>query len=125
MRRFQRFSPNLLNFQWPLSAEVEIKLFLWISHDHMINESRDSVVRYPHPKLQRLYSKSNQNSITKNINMYYKLRQACVINWGSFVLLQIRENAVTSWGSLIITNWGKCCYKLGQLLQIRAAVITK
>ena len=54
--------------------------------------------------------------------MYYKLRQACVINWGSFVLLQIRENAVTSWGSLIITNWGSC-YKLGQpLLQNRRAI---
>ena len=57
--------------------------------------------------------------------MYYKLRQACVTNWDSFVLLQIRENVVTSWGSFIITNWGKCCYNLGQLLQIMAAVITK
>ena len=41
--------------------------------------------------------------------MYYKLGQACVTNWGSF----------------IITNSGKCCYKLGQLLQIRAIVTTK
>ena len=57
--------------------------------------------------------------------MYYKLGQACVTNWGSFVLLQIRANVVTNWGSFIITNWGKCCYKLGQLLQIRATVITK
>ena len=37
------------------------------------------------------------------------------------------------WGKLmlqvgvffIIKNWGNCCYKLGQLLQIRAIVITK
>ena len=57
--------------------------------------------------------------------MYYILGQASVKNWGSFALLQIRENLVTNWGSFIITNWGKCCYKLGQLLQIRAAVITK
>ena len=57
--------------------------------------------------------------------MYYKLGKACVTNWGSFVLLQIRANVVTNWGSFIITNWGKCCYKLGQLLQIRATVITK
>ena len=57
--------------------------------------------------------------------MYYKLGQACVTNWGSFVLLQIRANVVTNWGSFIITNQGKCCYKLGQLLQIRATVITK
>ena len=56
--------------------------------------------------------------------MYYKLEQACVTNCGSFVLLQIRANVVTNWGSFIITNWGKCCYKLGQLLQIRATVIT-
>ena len=41
--------------------------------------------------------------------MYYKLGKACVTNWGSF----------------IITNWGKCCYKLEQLLQTRATVITK
>ena len=54
--------------------------------------------------------------------MYYKLRQACVTNWGSFVLLQIRANVVTNWGSFIITNWGSY-YKLGQpLLQNRAAI---
>ena len=57
--------------------------------------------------------------------MYYKLGQACVTNWGSFVLLQVTENLVTNWDSLIITNWSKCCYKLGRLLQIRATVITK
>ena len=61
--------------------------------------------------------------------MYYKLRQACVTNWGSFVLLQIRANVVTNWASLLIqigesvfTNWGRY-YKLGQpLLQNRAAI---
>ena len=66
--------------------------------------------------------------------MYYKLGQACVMDWGSFVLLQTRENVVTNWGSFFITNWGqvllqieaKCItnwgryYKLGQLLQIGA-----
>ena len=36
--------------------------------------------------------------------MYYKLGQACVTNWGSFALLQIRANVVTNWGSFIITN---------------------
>ena len=41
------------------------------------------------------------------------------------MLLQIRANVVTNWNSLVITNWGRCCYKMGQLLQIRAAVITK
>ena len=54
--------------------------------------------------------------------MYYKLEQACVTNWGSFILLQIRANVVTNWGSFIITNWGSY-YKLGQpLLQNRAAI---
>ena len=38
---------------------------------------------------------------------YYKLGQS---------LLQIGASAVT--------NWGKCCYKIGQLLQIRAKFIT-
>ena len=56
--------------------------------------------------------------------MYYKLGQDCVTNWGSFLSLQIRANAVTIWGSFIVTNWGKCCYKLRQLYQIKATVIT-
>ena len=46
--------------------------------------------------------------------MYYKLGQACVTNWGSFVLFQIRAN--------VVTNWGKMYYKLGQVLQIRAII---
>ena len=55
--------------------------------------------------------------------MYYKSQQACVTNWGSFVLLQIRANVITNWGSFISTTWDKCGYKLGQpLLQNRAAV---
>ena len=54
--------------------------------------------------------------------MYYKLGQARVTNWGSFVLLQIRANVVTNWGRLIVTNWGSY-YKLEQpLLQNRAAI---
>ena len=66
--------------------------------------------------------------------MYYKLRQACVTNWGRFVLLKIRENVVTNWGSFYklgqpflqnratIKNWGKMYYKLGQVFGIRAII---
>ena len=66
--------------------------------------------------------------------MYYKLGQACVTNWGSFVLLQIRANVVTNWGSYYklgqpllqnraaITNCGIIYYKLGQVLQIRTII---
>ena len=74
--------------------------------------------------------------------MYYKLVEACVRNWGIFVLLQIRANIVTNWGSFVITNWGsyyklgksllqnraditnleKTYYKLGQVLQIREII---
>ena len=81
--------------------------------------------------------------------MYYKLGQACVTNWGSFVLSKIRANVVTNraasllqigasvvtnWcsyyksgqpllqNSETITNWGKIYYKLGQVLQIRAVI---
>ena len=36
--------------------------------------------------------------------MYYKLGQAFVKNWGSFVLLQIGASVATNWGSY---------YKLG------------
>ena len=57
--------------------------------------------------------------------MYYKLGKAYLTNWGSFVSSQIRASVVTNWNNLIITNWGKCCYKSGQVLQIRENVITK
>ena len=102
-------------------AKVEIKLLFAY---HMINESPDSLGEIPSPYIIltiRLWSEK-QNSISK-IYMYYKLGQACVTTWGSFVLLRIRANFVTNWGSFIITNQGKCCYKLRQLLQIRATVI--
>ena len=56
--------------------------------------------------------------------MRYKLRQACVTNWGSFVLLQISANVVTNWGSFIITNWGNRYYKIGKLLQTGENIIT-
>ena len=36
--------------------------------------------------------------------MYYKSGQACVTDWGSFVLLQIGANFATNWGRFIITN---------------------
>ena len=46
--------------------------------------------------------------------MCYKLGQACVRNWGNFVLLQIRASTFTNWGSY---------YKLGQnVLQIGAGI---
>ena len=75
--------------------------------------------------------------------------QACITNWGSFVLLQIRANFLkikaasllqigasveTNWGSCYklrqpslqnrpaITNCGKIYNKLGQILQIRAII---
>ena len=63
--------------------------------------------------------------------MYYKLGEACITNWDSFVLFQIRASVVTHWGNYYklvqpllqnraaITNWGRY-YKLGQLLQIGA-----
>ena len=73
-------------------------------------------VRHPHPKSQ-LLEYEQRNSITK---IYIR-----ITNWGSFVLLQIRANVVTNWSSFIITNWDKCCYKLGQpLLQLGAKLIT-
>ena len=58
--------------------------------------------------------------------MYYKLGQACVTSWDSFVLLQIGE-ALLQIGAAsllqiresVVTNWGSY-YKLGQLLQIGA-----
>ena len=34
--------------------------------------------------------------------MYFELGQACVINWGSIVALQIGEIVITTWASLVI-----------------------
>ena len=60
--------------------------------------------------------------------------QVCVTNWGSFVLLEIRANAVTNWASYYklgelllqnraaITNWGKMYNKFVQVLQIRVNI---
>ena len=54
--------------------------------------------------------------------MYYKLRQACVTNWSSYVLFKIRANglqigeaSLLQIGASVVTNWGSY-YKLGQLL---------
>ena len=47
--------------------------------------------------------------------MYYKLGKACVTNWGTFVLLQIRQTLLQIGAASLI--------KLGQvLLQIGAAI---
>ena len=78
--------------------------------------SHDRSITNPHHKSQRLYSKNNRTLQQKYIP---------ITNWGNFVLLQIRANVVINWGSFINTSWGKCCSKLGQLLQISATVITK
>ena len=57
--------------------------------------------------------------------MYYKWGQACVTNWGSFVLLQISATVITKQGSYyklgqnVLQIRGRY-YKLGQLLQIGA-----
>ena len=118
------------------------KAFFEKSRDHMINGSRDSV-----GKISSTY-KSNRTQRQKRY-IYYKLGQACVTNWGSFVLLQIRADVVTNrdsfiitnWASVVtnwdsyykleqpllqnraaITNWDKIYYKLGQVLQIRAII---
>ena len=55
--------------------------------------------------------------------MYYILGQACVTNWGSFVLLQIRANVATNWGNFIITNWGKCLHRVAAvILEINSSI---
>ena len=42
--------------------------------------------------------------LNKKINMYYKLRKACVTNWCSFVLLKLRVKVVTNCESFIFAN---------------------
>ena len=71
METFQRFYPSLINFHWPLSAEVEIKLFAY----HMIIRSMSHV------------TDCYRAAITNWGKMYYKLWQilqirAIITNWG-------------------------------------------
>ena len=110
-------SHTLLKLVTIVLAKMEIKLSFLISR--VIKWSMNHVtlwVRYPQPKISKVIVRAAELN-NKKIYMYYKLGQVCVTNWRSIVLLQIRAN--------IVTNWGKCCYKLGQPLQIRATVITK
>ena len=63
---------------------------------------------------------------TSRINILtisYKLGQGCIRNWGSFVLLPIGAAYLLQNGAGVITNWGKCYCKFGQLLQ-NGAIIT-
>ena len=54
--------------------------------------------------------------------MYYKFGDACVKNWGSFVLLQIRVRCYKLGEASVVTNEDSY-YKLGQpLLQNRATI---
>ena len=59
-----------------------------------------------------------------NKNIYkLKIGQACVTNWGSFIIKNWRNRyykigQLLQIGAKFITNWGRY-YKLGQLLQIR------
>ena len=45
--------------------------------------------------------------------MLYKLEQPYVTNWGSFVLLQIRVNLVTTYSTPVIANRDSC-YRVDQ-----------
>ena len=58
------------------------------------------------------------------LTVYYNLGQGVITNWGSFVFLQIGASVITDWGSLVVAKWSRRYYKLGQLLQIRATIIT-
>ena len=86
-----------------------------MSRDHIISELRHSMGEIPSPETTKAV-------VRAKIYMYYKLRQAYVTNWGSFVLLQIRANIVTNWAA--ITNQGDPYHKIVQLLQIGAKFST-
>ena len=103
-------------------------------------------IRHPHPKSQRLYSKSNRTLKQKYICItywgklvlqvgaapfYYKLGQT-LLQIGAASLLQIGASFATNYGSYYklwepllqsreaIRNCGKIYSKMGQVLQIRA-----
>ena len=63
--------------------------------------------------------------------MYILLQSGASVigKWDSFDVLQSRVNFITKWGSFLvfqsrvsgIITWGNFCYKVGLLLQSRAA----
>ena len=57
--------------------------------------------------------------------MYHKLGQACVTIGAALFYYKLGQTLLQIGVGFIIANWDKCCYKLGQLLQIRATIITK
>ena len=87
-------------------------------------------IRHPHPKSQRLYSKSNRT---------LKQKYICITYWGKLVLqvgaaifyyklgqtlLQIGAASLLQIGASFATNYGSY-YKLGKLLEIAAKYIPK
>ena len=61
------------------------KAFFVKSHDHMISESRDSVGEIPSSQITKFIVRAREVN-NENIYMYYKSGQACVTNWGSFII---------------------------------------
>ena len=55
-----------------------------------------------------------------NVYIFYKLEQVYAINWGTFVLLLIGANFVTTLSTPVIANWGPfitnwgSCHRVGQ-----------
>ena len=92
------------------------KSFLLISHDHMINESRDSVDQIPSALITKVIVRATE--LNNKIIYVLQTGASIVTNWGSYYKLGqllLRNRAA-------ITNWGKTYYKLGQVLQIRAII---
>ena len=74
---------------------------------------------------RKLYHKFGNFLLAIGASVITKLGQLRFItDWGSFFFLQIGASVITNWGSLIIIDQGKFYYKSGELLQIRANVIT-
>ena len=84
MEAFQRFSPNLLNFQGPLSVEMEVKP-PFANHVISINESSDSVGEIISSKITKFVVRAtelnNENIYVLQIGarLCYKLGQVCFI----------------------------------------------
>ena len=92
-------------FEEEIELSYKYQDITW-SISHLIDKSLGGW--NPLPLSHKGYSKNKipQYMETRIYTMHYKLGQAIITNWGSFVLLQIGAAQLLESGTSVIKNWG-------------------
>ena len=80
----------------------EVLSFQHNSNQFLTGVNSTSSPSPPLPPAKR--TPKNPTQIKFNLKTYYKLGQGFIINWGSFVLLQIRPSVITNWAAQLLQN---------------------